>query len=217
MSYCQNCGTEVNGNFCSNCGSAVNAVNVASNISNLYGKPVRENTTVKSCYKTFHVVLGSIMWLYGASITAIVIGALISMAVRGDLSFGILVACSAMLVFPAIFFFIGYFPAIRYIRKNTAKDEISKTIKSFVFKTIIGMPAFAVSFVGCAFIVGIILRVWRIAGKAFSPKPCNYTAFIDGEKVSVTRLVDTEFSSYDNIRYIYMDREGNLYRETMFS
>ncbi len=216
MSYCQNCGAEVSGNFCPNCGSGINSANASNNIPLFHGKPVRENTTVKSCYKVFHVVLGAIMFMYGGFIGALTIGTYFSFLVSDGFSILITAFCGVLVAMSGLFLFIGYFPGIRYIRKNTPKEDVGKTIKTFVFKTVIGMPSFAVSFVGCAFIVGIILRVWRIAGKTFSPKPCNYTAFVDGEMISVTRMVDTEFSSYDEIRYIYMDCEGNLYREPMF-
>ncbi len=216
MSYCQNCGSEVSGKFCANCGSPMNAIDANTGVSMLYGRAVRENTTVKPCYKVFHVILGAFMFLYGAAISALAIGTFFSFLFTDGFAFDIFVFCCAILVFGLFFLFIGYFPGIRHIRKNTPKEAVAKTIRTFVFKTIIGVPAFAVSFIGCAFIVGLILRVWRIAGKTFSPKPCNYVALVDGKSISVTRMVDTEFSSYDSIRYIYVDSVGNLYREPLF-
>ena len=142
-----------------------------------------------------------------------IVGAFISL---GDGSFNGAVVAILGIVLGFGITFLAYRPGMRSIRKNTPKEEVSKVRTCFIKKTIIALPALAVSIMGCAFIVGILLRVWRIAAKACSPRPIDYTAFVDDRKITVVCTVDSTFSSYDNIRYIYIDHEGNRYRETMY-
>ncbi len=209
MSYCQTCGNEVSGNFCQNCGAAINITPSFS-----AKEIVKENTTIKARYKAVHVILAAYFGFFGLIVAFIsVMGVFVAL---GAGSFGATIGMILSICFGLSITFLAYRPGMRSIRKNTPEEELSKVRKCFIKKTIIALPALAVSIMGCAFIVGILLGAWRIAVKACSPRPIDYTAFVDDKKITVIRTVDSTFSSYDNIRYIYIDREGNRYRETMY-
>lgn len=213
--YCVNCGTEVPGKFCPNCGTPVNATLQPAPQPQVDAPIIHENATVKGRYNAGVLFLAAYLGIvFLIMFVAFFVGMLVNFSdiLQNNELFsfiGTLLLCLGML-------FLCYLPGIRMICKRSPKGTVSKTLVSFVFKSIWFPFAWAITIMGCSFLVGIILRVWRVGLSASRPKDTEYTAFVDGEKIAVTRLIDTEYSTFDKIRYIYVDQNGEFYRPSLY-
>lgn len=208
MAFCQNCGTEVQGSFCPNCGTQV------GNAGNVPQSTVYNNVTVKARYGVGSIFLfayfGMVFLIFGFLFFLVSLGDLFTR----DFSFSLIVNSIGMLIIAAIGLLFGL-PGFRSIRKNTPKELIGKTTRSFIIRSVFFLIAWAVSIVCCMFLIGLVLRAWRIGLAVSKPKDDEYTVFMNGEMIPVTRIADWEYSTPNMIRYMYVDANGTYYRPAL--
>ncbi len=209
MPYCQNCGTQVEGNFCPNCGAQVGTVNPP--------EPefvIHENAKVKARYTTGQILLSG---YFGAGFLFFAIGMLIGFFVTifnswADFPTGMAyLGIAAMCAFIS---FLGYLPAFFSIPKRCPKGMVASTVASFFVKTLLVIFAWGVTLAGCVYIIGIFFRVWRFGIWAATPNANQYTLFTeDGEKVPVVRYIDDlPFKGAERGKYVYRDENGEFHR-----
>ncbi len=223
MSYCQKCGTQFDSNFCPNCGATANSPSAPTgNLplgtlrpSPYEGRTIVEDAVVKGRYHAGHMVLaypGLVCIAVALIFFVVFLGELFS----GDISaldlklgpsytIGMLLASAVFMLAPVI-----------HIFKNSPSGTKFKTLIAFVFKSIIFLAAWIVSLAFCCYIIGLFFGAWRIGLAASKPGRTHYTAFINNEKVGVERKVDHEYSTPDNVFYIYEDANGILYRPPLY-
>lgn len=213
MPFCQNCGTEVNGSFCANCGTQVGAAAPA------YEQVViHENADVKPRYSVGALALAGYLGLTFLLTTVIVVVMMLAMGGTFFSEEGGLGGLLGFLIGGALtggLAYLCYLPGLKMIRKRTPQEEVSKTIRSFFGKSLVFLIAWFVGIAGCVYIIGLFLKSWKLGLKVSQPKDDEYTAFVNGEKIGVIRLVDEEFSTPQKIRYIYMDDNGEFYRPSL--
>lgn len=201
MPYCQNCGTEVTGNFCPNCGTETGTVTPP--FPQLI---IHENAVVKPRYGTGSLLLAGWLGLglLIGTLAFFIYGVLIAPGSFGD-KLGMLVGC----LITGFLTYLCYLPGIRSIRKTAPKGEF---FKSFFLKSLVFIFAWGVTFAGCVYIIGIFFKVWRFGLWASHPNNDQYTAFVDGEKIPVTRYYD-DLSDYGaRGDWVYRADNGEFYR-----
>lgn len=208
MSFCQNCGAEVAGNFCPNCGTRVGSAGNAQTQSIVYNnadvKPRYTTVSIALVYPGFALLLSILLLLLPMSIVFL----LPSTPAFSPLTGIILIAFLVIAVFLAVLCFRYGF---KQIRQRTPKELIGKTRRSFLIRALLFVFGWGITIAGCVYIIGIPLRVWRVGLYVSRPKDDEYTAFVDGKMIPVTRVVDLDYSS-DRLRYMYVDDCGTYYR-----
>ncbi|MBR7122991.1 MAG: zinc ribbon domain-containing protein [Oscillospiraceae bacterium] len=204
MPYCQNCGTEVAGNFCPNCGAQTGTVTPP-----LPQLIIHENAVVKPRYTTGALLLAGWLGLglLIGTLTFFIYGVLIAPGSFGD-KLGMLIAC----LITGFLTYLCYLPGIRSIRKTAPKGEFFSTFKSFFLKSLIFIFAWGVTIAGCVYIIGIFFKVWRFGQWASRPNDDQYTAFVDGEKIPVTRYYDDLPDYGARGDWVYRADNGEFYR-----
>ncbi len=204
MPYCQNCGAEVAGNFCPNCGTQAGAP--AATIPQLI---IHENVEVKPRYGVGAIILAG--WLGLAMLIAtlafFIYGVLIVEGSFGD-KIGMVIATA----FCAVFTYLCYLPGIKSIRRTAPEGEFMDTLKSFFVKSLLFFFAWGVTLAGCVYIFGIFFKVWRFGLWASRPNDDQYTAFVNGKKISVTRYYDDLPDYGARGDWVYRDENGEFYR-----
>ncbi len=203
MPYCQNCGTEVEGNFCPNCGAQ--AGSITPNAPQLI---IHKDADVKPRFNAFHMLIAG--WFGSACL--IMTLACFAGLFFAEGNFGDKITFLVTTAFGAGLTFLCYLPGINSVRKRTPEGEVVSTLKTFIVKSILFLPAWAFTLVGCTFIVGILLSVWRVGLRASRPKDDQYTAFVNGEKISVTRCIDDLPDYGVKGKWVYVDENGEFYR-----
>ena len=207
MPYCQNCGTEVNGNFCPNCG--VQTGSVAVTAPHLF---IHEDVKVEPRYSTGALVLAGYLgfgFLMTSLITFIVFTVFF---LRGTSNFGEWLAAMAGTVCILAVAFLCYLPGIISIRKHSPEGMAMRTFWSFFRKTLLFIVCWGIAIAGCFYIIGLFLKSWRLGLWVSKPNDNEYTAFVDGKKIPVVRYYD-DLSDYGaSGKYIYRDANGEFYR-----
>ena len=204
MPYCQNCGTEVKGNFCPNCGAE------GGNLQPEF--VIRKNVEVKPRYN-FGVLLlaGWPGWVgLGLIFAALACFSIIGTDPEGISAVGVYLG---MALAGAVITVLCYLPGINMIRKRTPKELVFKTCVSFVIRSLLLIFCWGVSIAGVVYIIGIFLKSWRLGLWASRPKFEEYTAFYNGQMIPVTKYYDDLPMEYGpKGEYIYMDDNGVFYR-----
>lgn len=111
--------------------------------------------------------------------------------------------------------YLFYLPGLKSIRQNTPKEEIKSTTRSFFVRSLLFILGWYVAIIGCLTLIGLFLRAWRLGLSVSKPKDSEYTAFVNGKKISVFRIIDLEYSNHETTRYIYVDDNGEYYRPSL--
>lgn len=214
--FCQKCGTEVTGAFCPNCGTAAGAAGVSEDQI-----IVHENAIVKPRYKTSHIVLAGYLGLTFLITTLVAVGMFVVFFFKlFELGFtsggiGMLLGAAIGAAVCGFLTFLCYNPGLKSIRQNTPKEEIKQTTKSFFIKSLIFIITWGFTLAGCVYIIGLFFKVWRVGLAVSRPKDNEYTAFVNGKKIPVFRIIDLEFSNHETTRYLYVDDNGEYYRPAL--
>ncbi len=210
--FCSNCGSELAGNFCANCGTVANGQ--APLQHEIGGHKVHEHAEVKARYTTSTQLLAGILGSAPAACAVMLplIGVVLLFAEGSFISF--LFSLLAAAFFFALFF-LTCLPGILMIRKRAPEGMVLKTCIRFMLKAAVCYLACCLSIMACCFIIGILLGAWRLGTSTLKCSAKDYTAFVDGKKISVTRIEDPEFSTPDQTRYIYIAENGDLYRPSI--
>lgn len=207
MPYCQNCGAEVAGNFCPNCGAQAGTVTPSEPMPIIH-----KDADVKPRYSTFAIAIAGYAGL------GFLVGAL------GTLGYGITSifdptldagAKFAYLLLGSCFLglaYLSYLPGIKSIRKRSPEGMAMSTFWSFFVKSILCIFAWGVTIAGCFYIIGIFFKVWRFGLWASRPNDDQYTAFVDGKKIPVTRYPDVLPDYGPRGDWVYQDENGEFYR-----
>lgn len=202
MPYCQNCGTEVTGNFCPNCGTES-----GSRTPDLI---IHKNVDVKARYNVGVILLAG--WLGWAGIYMMFLP-LIGLSVIGsDPSAEEVAIYLGVFLFGVVWTVLCYLPGINMIRKRTPKELVGKTIRSFIIRSLLFIICWGISIAGVFYIIGIFLKSWRLGLWASRPKFEEYTAFYNGEMIPVTKYYDDLPDYGPKGEYVYMDANGVFYR-----
>lgn len=219
--FCVNCGAEVSGKFCPNCGTSVNAYIQPAPQLQADARIIHENANVQGRYNVGVLILAAYFGF--CTLFAFLIAIIPILVLTGDqiLDFGIYSAIIIVTFIVIALICVGviilsYLPGYQMIRKRSPEGTAKKTFRSFLGKSIWFFFAWSITLVGCTFIVGILLRVWRIGLAASRPKDNEYTAFVGDKKIAVTRLIDKEYSIFGKPRYIYVDQNGEFYRPPLY-
>ena len=204
MPYCQNCGTEVAGNFCPNCGAQSGSV--ATPLPKLV---IHENAVVKPRYNTFSLVLAGWMGLACLIMTLVffIYGVLIV-----DEGFGTKMGFVAATAFCGVLTYLCYLPGISTIRKRSPEGTAWATFRTFFIKSLLFFILWGVTLAGCVYIIGIPFKVWRLGLWVSRPNDDQYTAFVDGEKIQVTRYYDDLPDYGARGDWVYRADNGEFYR-----
>lgn len=211
MPYCQNCGTEVNGNFCANCGVRIGSVAPTA------PEPViHTGVKVKPRYGTGSLVLAGYLG-FTFLLTSLII--IITVAVVSNegryysgLGLGDWLGLIVGEVFVLAIAFLCYLPGILSIRKRSPEGMAMQTFWSFFRKSLLFLICWAITLVGCVYIIGLFFGVWRLGLWASKPNEHEYTAFVNGKKIPVVRYYDDLPDYGATGKYIYRDANGEFYR-----
>ena len=202
MPYCQNCGTEVTGNFCPNCGTES-----GSRTPDLI---IHKNVEIKPRYNVGVTLLAG--WLGWAGIYMMFLP-LIGLSVIGSNPSAEEVAIYlGVFLLGVVWTVLCYLPGINMIRKRTPKELVGKTIRSFIIRSLLFIICWGISIAGVFYIIGIFLKSWRLGLWASRPKFEEYTAFYNGEMIPVTKYYDDLPDYGPKGEYVYMDANGVFYR-----
>jgi hypothetical protein len=205
--FCSNCGNELAGNFCANCGTVANGQAPAQH--EIGGHKVHEHADVKARYTTSTQLLAGILGFFPVLVLLLGVGGLFTGSFKDFLiSISAIAFCFAL-------FFLTCLPGILMIRKRAPEGMVIKTCIRFMLKAAVCFWACILSIMACCFIIGIVLGAWRLGTSTLKCSAKDYTAFVDGKKISVTRIEDPEFSTLDQTRYIYIAENGELYRPSI--
>jgi hypothetical protein len=108
--------------------------------------------------------------------------------------------------------FLAYLPGISTILKRTPKGEVARTLGSFFVKSLLFFFAWGISVAFTLYLFGILFKVWRFGLWASRPNNNQYTAFVDGKKIAVTRYYDDLPDYGPRGTWVYMDANGEYYR-----
>lgn len=204
MPYCQNCGAEVAGNFCPNCGAQTGTVTPAA--PQLI---IHKDVEVRPRYNAVSLVIAGWMGLACLIMTLVF---LIYGVFIVEVNFGEKIGFVIATLVCAGLAYLCYLPGIRSIRKTAPEGEFLSTFKSFFGKSLIIIFAWGVTLAGCVYIIGIFFKVWRFGLWASRPNDDQYTAFVDGKKIPVTRYYDDLPDYGARGDWVYRDDNGEFYR-----
>lgn len=206
MSICKYCGTKINGNYCSNCGSKSDSFTNSNAYTSFgYQPSTPKNVKIKPRYGTGSLLLAG---YFGSSFLGSAILTLIGFTIyylNGSIDYAeyqlMLSGCLLLSAISLIF----YLPGIISITARSPKRTLLKTFGSFVLKSLLFIICWGITLLGCLTLVGLFLGVWRLGLWASCPNKNEYTAFINGKKIAVTRSGDSRNN------YIYQDANGEYY------
>lgn len=207
MPYCQNCGAEAAGNFCPNCGAQTGTAAPAA--PQLI---IHENVDIKPRYSVGAMVLAGYLGFVFLITAVIMLICGVVFLFNFEFSFG------EKLIFPiaaaALFgvAYLLYLPGIKSIRNNSPEELVGETLWSFFRKSLVFIFVWGVTMAGCVYIIGLFFKVWRLGLWASCPNADQYTAFVNGEKIPVTRYIDDIPYGGGRSKYIYQDANGEFYR-----
>lgn len=204
MPYCQNCGAEVAGNFCPNCGAQAGTVTPAEPMPIIH-----KDVDVKPRYTTGSLAIAGWLGLSCLIMTLVffIYGVLIVEGTFGDKMMFVVstLVCAGLT-------YLCYLPGISTIRKRSPEGEVMSTFWSFFGKSFLIIFAWGITLAGCVYIVGIFFKVWRFGLWASRPNDDQYTAFVDGKKIPVTRYYDDLPDYGARGEWVYRDDNGEFYR-----
>jgi hypothetical protein len=203
MPYCQKCGAEISGNFCPRCGAQAGYA-----ASSTPGLIIHENAVVKPRYNPFSMVIAG--WIGLCCLVLTLVFFIGSFTCLPD--FGEMMKCLFASLFGAGLTFLCYLPGISTIFKRSPKGTAISTFLTFFGKSLIFIIAWGITLAGCVYIIGIPFKIWRLGLWVSLPNDNQYTAFVDGKKISVTRLVDDLPDFGARGKWVYQDRNGEFYR-----
>ena len=151
MPYCQNCGSETNGNFCPNCGTQTGTFVVSAPQFILH-----KDADVKPRYSTGAIVLAGYLGLSSFLATLLCLGVVFN-APTSTKSSDILVFLFVTL-FPLTITILCFLPGIISIRKRSPEGMFAKTLTSFLIKSFLFGICWSIAIVGSMFIIGQIGR-----------------------------------------------------------
>lgn len=204
MPYCQNCGSETNGNFCPNCGTQTGTFVVSAPQFILH-----KDADVKPRYSIGAIILAG--WL-GLGVTLVTLVGLSSLFTTTFNSISDFLSSFSSFVFCIVLLVLCYLPGIISIRKRSPEGMFAKTFFSFWIRSVLFIFFWGVAIAGCAYIVGIFCKSWRLGLWVSRPGPTEYTVFVDGEKIPVVRLYDNLPDYGPRGEYVYQDANGEFYR-----
>ena len=205
MPYRQNCGSETNGNFCPNCGTQTGTFVVSAPQFILH-----KDADVKPRYSTGAIVLAGYLGLGCFLATLLFLGVVLN-APTSMKSSDILVVLFVTLLLLTITI-LSYLPGFISIRKRSPEGMFAKTFFSFWIRSVLFIFFWGIAIAGCAYIVGIFCKSWRLGLWVSRPSPTEYTVFVDGEKIPVVRLYDNLPDYGPRGEYVYQDANGEFYR-----
>lgn len=204
MPYCQNCGSETNGNFCPNCGTQTGTFVVSAPQFILH-----KDADVKPRYSIGAIILAG--WP-GLGVTLLTLVLLSSLFTKTFNSISDFLSSFSSFVFCIVLLVLCYLPGIISIRKRSPEGMFAKTFFSFWIRSVLFIFFWGVAIAGCAYIVGIFCKSWRLGLWVSRPGPTEYTVFVDGEKIPVVRLYDNLPDYGPRGEYVYQDANGEFYR-----
>ena len=204
MPYCQNCGSETNGNFCPNCGTQTGTFVVSAPQFILH-----KDADVKPRYSIGAIILAG--WL-GLGVTLLTLVGLSSLFTETFNSISDFLSSFSSFVFCIVLLVLCYLPGIISIRKRSPEGMFAKTFFSFWIRSVLFIFFWGIAIAGCAYIVGIFCKSWRLGLWVSRPGPTEYTVFVDGEKIPVVRLYDNLPDYGPRGEYVYQDANGEFYR-----
>lgn len=204
MPYCQNCGTESNGNFCPKCGAQAGAV-----VSTTPQLVIHKDVEVKPRYSIGAIILAG--WL-GLGVTLLTLVGLSSLFTTTFNSISDFLSSFSSFVFCIVLLVLCYLPGIISIRKRSPEGMFAKTFFSFWIRTVLFIFFWGVAIVGSMFIIGLFFGVYRVGLWVSKPNADEYTAFVDGKKIPVTKLYDNLPDYGPKGEYVYQDENGEFYR-----
>ena len=203
--FCKNCGTELQDSsvrFCPSCGTptdgTVTKAEPAPQIFVVNGNApmIYENADIKQRYGFLSIfVTGILLYL------AFVLGSII--VIKCGVAIWLISIALSILIIVFI---------IRSIKRKTPDGEAKKTVFHFIIRAIIIVEAYVFVVASYVFIFGFLFDAKRVAIWVSTPGDKDYTLFLDGLKVSVTRAIDYERSTPNNTRYYFYDNDGVYYR-----
>ena len=207
MPYCQNCGAEVAGNFCPTCGAQSGSV-----LPNMPKLIIHEGAIVKPRYSTGAMVLAGYLGFCFLLMFLVFFIAYTVHLLGGTMSIieylGALVACAILFGIA----FLCYLPGINSIRKRSPEGMAMRTFWSFFGKTLLFVICWFVAITGCVYIVGLFCKSWRLGLWVSRPNNDQYTAFVDGKKIPVTRYYDDLPDYGARGKWVYRANNGEFYR-----
>ena len=204
MPYCQNCGTEVTGNFCPNCGAE------GGNLTPEF--VIHKNVEIKPRYNAGVTALAGFVGSTGVFLALIGLIFGLTEIANPNVSLEEKMTYLIFVIIGAAITYLGFLPGIKMIRKRTPKKLVLKTAVSFVIRSLLFLPCWGVSIAGVCYIIGIFLKSWRLGLWASRPKFEEYTAFYNGEMIPVTKYYDDLPDYGPKGEYVYMDANGVFYR-----
>ncbi len=202
MPYCQHCGAEVTGHFCANCGAQLGSVARAGGANHV----IHRNTDVKPIFGTGSIIVASYFGL-----PCLVVATIFAYILFKDYYFEFTSTEKLLaLLFPLFYVgiaFLAYLPGLKRIRKRAPKGAAKAALRTFLIKSTFCLFFWAITLVGCVYLIGIPFKIWRIGIWASYPNADQYVAFVDGKKIQVTTEYD-EF--YEGV--LYQDPKGVYYR-----
>ena len=205
MPYCQNCGAEVAGNFCPNCGAQAGTVTPAEPMPIIH-----KDVDVKPRYNTVSLAIAG--WLGFSCLIMTLVFIILGGVITAEATFSETMAFWVATLICAGLTYLCYLPGINTIRKYSPEGEVMSTFWSFFGKSFLIIFAWGVTLAGCVYIVGIFFKVWRFGLWASRPNDDQYTAFVDGKKIPVTRYYDDLPGYGPRGQWVYMDNNGEFYR-----
>lgn len=207
MPYCQNCGSEVAGNFCPNCGAQAGSI--------VHTTPqfiIHKDADVRPIFSTGSLVLagylGSTFLI--ATVSSLIMG--IIFALDPGITFAEKLISPIVSLIALGITALLYLPGINSIRKHAPEGEAMTAFWSFFRKSLAFIFCWGITLMGCVYIIGILFKVWRLGMWAACPNANQYVVFKDGKKIPVTRYYDALDGYGARGKYIYQDANGEYYR-----
>ena len=223
MATCETCGAEVDTAFCPYCGAAIDPTSEQEQEQEQAQTSGHEVVFIKPRYNALTLTIAGI----GMIVLVVFLMALV-FEIVGAVRSGSMTAKGALesaeiLLFTTVFSGLCFLPGILLILKRTPSGYVGRTIASFLVRAFFFIFAWSIALMFCATIVGAFLGAWRIGTAVSRPGKKGYTAYADGEKIPVTRVVhhketdweesyfDDDYVEVNTTYYMYVDESGNVY------
>ena len=170
---------------------------------------LHKDADVKPRYSIGAIILAG--WL-GLGVTLLTLVGLSSLFTETFNSISDFLSSFSSFVFCIVLLVLCYLPGIISIRKRSPEGMFAKTFFSFWIRSVLFIFFWGIAIAGCAYIVEIFCKSWRLGLWVSRPGPTEYTVFVDGEKIPVVRLYDNLPNYGPRREYVYQDANGEFYR-----
>ena len=170
---------------------------------------LHKDADVKPRYSIGAIILAG--WL-GLGVTLLTLVGLSSLFTTTFNSISDFLSSFSSFVFCIVLLVLCYLPGIISIRKRSPEGMFAKTFFSFWIRTVLFIFFWGVAIVGSMFIIGLFFGVYRVGLWVSKPNADEYTAFVDGKKIPVTKLYDNLPDYGPKGEYVYQDENGEFYR-----